>query len=395
MPKTKLTKSVIGKLPITKKSERYFDTELEGFFVRVHPTGRMSYGFRTNEKRLGKPNKTEETIGSTSKLSLVEARDSARRKMARVLLNGGDLKSNIKIEDVIEEYHQNCRDKKMRSSTLAQKENLSRKHVIPYFSDVKVADITRRSIQGLLKKLFDEEKEATSNAVRTYLIGLLKFAIFCEYIDENPAIQTAALGAVGVRERYLSCDEIRTLLNYLNRPEGLASRDVNDCVKLLLLTGCRVSEVVGMKWDELDFTKREWIIPASRTKSKRDFWVYLTDEFLAILNQRKREANGRVFEIANKSVTQFLKRISIDTETITRPFCGKFTAHDLRRTFATQLAGNLKIDEETIKRLLNHAGSREGAIKHYNKYAYDEEKRIVLIQWGRYLRELNDYDSFS
>jgi integrase len=70
-----------------------------------------------------------------------------------------------------------------------------------------------------------------------------------------------------------------------------------------------------------------------------------------------------------------------------RALCGQpdFTPHDLRRTAATRMTGELKIPRFTVARVLNHL--EPGVTGVYDRYAYDDEKRDALTRWARLVVE--------
>ena len=65
--------------------------------------------------------------------------------------------------------------------------------------------------------------------------------------------------------------------------------------------------------------------------------------------------------------------------------CGNpnFTAHDLRRTAATRMTGELKISRFTVGRVLNHL--EPGVTGVYDRYVYDDEKKTALERWASLL----------
>jgi integrase len=67
--------------------------------------------------------------------------------------------------------------------------------------------------------------------------------------------------------------------------------------------------------------------------------------------------------------------------------CGRpdYTAHDLRRTAATKMTGELKISRFTVGRVLNHR--EPGVTGVYDRYTYDDEVRDALVRWGRLVIE--------
>ncbi len=155
--------------------------------------------------------------------------------------------------------------------------------------------------------------------------------------------------------------------------------------QLLLLLGQRRSEVANMCWSEVDFDKREWTIPAERSKSKREHIVPLPGAAVDILKSLPRFANGDfVFTTTagRRPVGGFSKvkartdQMLADQDTTIE----NWRVHDLRRTCRTGMA-RLGVPEIVSERVLNHLPRGLGKI--YNVHEYLDEKRDALARWAQ------------
>ena len=63
-----------------------------------------------------------------------------------------------------------------------------------------------------------------------------------------------------------------------------------------------------------------------------------------------------------------------------------FVPHDLRRSVASKLTGDLGISRLTVSKILNHV--ERGVTAVYDRHSYDKEKRQALDAWGRRLEEI-------
>lgn len=185
--------------------------------------------------------------------------------------------------------------------------------------------------------------------------------------------------------RVLSNSELRTLWALLSDSHS------DRIVRLQLLTGCRVSEVCGMAEEELYREEREWVIPAARSKNKREHVVPLTDQMLAEIGE---EREGLIFDAdtaaghtMSSGPYQSLRRIC-DAQGIK----GVGT-HTLRKTFVTNLA-RLGVHRDLRDRLTNHADPTVDG-RHYNAFDYLQQKRDALELWGKTLREIVDHQGPS
>lgn len=64
----------------------------------------------------------------------------------------------------------------------------------------------------------------------------------------------------------------------------------------------------------------------------------------------------------------------------------EFKSHDIRRTAATRMTGDLGISRQTVGRVLNHIEANVTGV--YDRYSYDREKRAALDAWGDRLAEI-------
>ena len=160
--------------------------------------------------------------------------------------------------------------------------------------------------------------------------------------------------------------------------------------QLLLLLGQRRSEVAKMRGPEVDVDKREWTIPASRSKSRREHIVPLADAAVDILKNLPRFADGdfvftttagRVPVTGFSRVKDRIDRMLIDQDTAIE----NWRVHDLRRTCRTGLA-RLGVPEIVSERVLNHQA--QGLTKIYNVHEYLDEKRTALSRWAQEVQNI-------
>jgi len=162
-----------------------------------------------------------------------------------------------------------------------------------------------------------------------------------------------------------------------------------------------------MRWSDIsqEPAGSVWTVPATVTKNRRSHRVPLTDSVLDILRTvgtRLEEDRQRANKLRQKrgqplrTPSEWVFRSPRDSAPIAntqrgfdrvRLACGRpdFTAHDMRRTAATRMTGELKIPRFTVGRVLNHL--EPGVTGVYDRYAYDDEKRDALTRWARLVIE--------
>jgi integrase len=207
--------------------------------------------------------------------------------------------------------------------------------------------------------------------------SLVKFMNWCAgegFIDANPAQFTNKNPEVA-RDRVLSLAELATVWR------GVTEGDFADCIRLLLLTGQRETEIGDLRWDEIDFDRAVITLPPQRTKNRRWHTIPLSAAAIAILKARPQNGRALVFGRGkgDKGFSGWghCKR-RLDA-VVNLP---KWVVHDLRRSFSTGL-GDLGIAPHIIEALINHqSGTKAGVSGRYNKSVYEREARQAVELWG-------------
>jgi len=227
------------------------------------------------------------------------------------------------------------------------------------------------------------------------LLGLIRaifnWAIATGRLDANPTLGLKKRNTAKPRDRVLTPEEIHCLWTTLDGAaltidEGelrLPGEAICDALKLQLLLGLRIGEVLGAAKSEIDLERRIWTVPAIRTKSRREHRLPLSSmacEILLAVIQRagpshwlfpSPTADG---PIRPHSATTAMRRLRSGIS------LANASTHDLRRTLATGL-GDMGVAEEVIDRVLNHA-PRTVAGRHYNHAKHHEPMRRALEAWS-------------
>ena len=175
------------------------------------------------------------------------------------------------------------------------------------------------------------------------------------------------------RKRYLSGEELSALTQALT---AHPDRQAADIIRTLLLTGARSAEVFGMRWDNLDLARGIWSKPAASTKQKSDHVVPLSApmrELLAGIRAKQKSDGAFVFPSTGK--TGHIVDIMSAWHTIcTDAGISGLHIHDLRHTFASQLASS-GASLPLIGALLGHTNA---ATTHRYAHLFDDPQRAAV-----------------
>jgi integrase len=179
------------------------------------------------------------------------------------------------------------------------------------------------------------------------------------------------------RERVLEDDEIVALWRATEGPGPF-----NAIVRVLLLTGQRLSEVAEMPWAELSPDRSTWTLPGERAKNHRANIIPLSRQAREIIEAQP-QLNDNPFVFAGLKGQNFrgFGRAKANLARAAR-IEKRFTLHDLRRTVATNMQ-KLGVRLEVTEAVLNHAsGSRAGIVGVYQRHDWADEKRAALQAWA-------------
>lgn len=364
--KLHLTDLAVKKLsPPTQGQVTYWDKATPGFGLRLSAQAK-SYVVMYGEKRELK------TLGRHPNLSLQDARKQAKIVLATYLTKV-DTDAPAEYQAVLTEYLADCRSR-LRASTV-KGYSLYLGH-IQFKGDI--GDIKPAGVMAAIGRYTD--RRSSQNYAFTTFKVFFSWAARRQYLKSDPLAAFRRPNVTSSRERVLSEDEVRLLLNHT-----LSNRSrFNDIVSLLLLTGQRKSEISDLRWSEVDGDILNF--PASRSKNKRahqvpvcamvhDLLANMTGGMTFVFGTADCDAS---FNGWNRAQLRMLAETGLQ----------HFTLHDLRRTFATMHA-KLGTPIHVTERLLNHAsGTVSGVAAVYNRHNYTEEMRAATVRFGQAVADL-------
>jgi integrase len=212
-------------------------------------------------------------------------------------------------------------------------------------------------------------------------------------INRNPLAGIEPIGTRGQRARNLTDTEIALFwraCEQIGWPFG-------PLFQLLLMLGCRRSELARATWLEFDLQARTWELPGTRTKNGNPHLTHLPRLALDIIGGLPHVSNPAdyVFCTGRRATAKPVSGFSDAAQRVHKMMNGAsgieiapFTRHDLRRTFSTGMA-KLQVRQEVTDKLLNHSGGVLSGVRGvYNKFQYLDERRQALEVWARHVEGL-------
>jgi integrase len=366
----------------------YEKTESSGLGIRVMPSGSKSWIYRFTQN--GKRQKM--TLGKYPAISLKNARKLyiKAEEMKEQGVNPVEHKKQEKAREIYtveklftEWYHSYI--VKNRKRPLDVRKQIDG-DIIPLLGKIELQNLQTLDIARALDVIVKRGAPILANRTLSSLKQALNYAVSRGNIQQSPAATIRAKDIGGTEkpcERFLTLDEIKTIWNFLDSNQCCMSLQTKGAIKIIILTGVRTAEIRLAKWEHIDFKNSLWTIPPQHNKGRVTVKIHLS-ELTKIVFEDFKSVGDSIFVLPGlienrpldeNSLPRAIRRIQ---DKVGIP---EWTAHDLRRTFATQLGETLNVDPVVIEKCLGHKMPRIMAT--YNKNEMLPQRKDALDQWAR------------
>lgn len=284
------------------------------------------------------------------------------------------------------------------------------RHVLPVLGELPLETLRRGQITDLLDGILAKGLRRTANMTLSTIRQFVRWCAERDWITNDPTLNLSKGrfgGKEDARQRVLSALEIVSLRDKL--PTALLPERIVHALWLILATGCRVGELSGARATDFDLTAKTWLIPD--TKNGSEHLVHLSEFALGhiatlfdlrggseYLLPGRTTDDGEDRPISDKVITKLvgdrqreapLKGRSKAVTALLLPR-GKWTPHDLRRTMATRMRGDLQVSRDVVERCLNH--KPDGIVGVYQTDELLAERKAAFEAWGLELQRLQTVD---
>lgn len=342
MPCCILTQKFIESLKKQKPPQKYIhyrDEDIPGFVLEYRHTGKGTWYFQYRDAakklRLFR-------LGTLAELLPAEARMQAY-SLHQLVKRGGDphqgfaaRADTLTMEQFVTEYYLPHIKIKKRSWSLDQR--ILRLHVLPLLGMRCMQHIQHIDIVSLQDAMKSRGLAAgTCNRVLIVLKSLFNAAVRWGLLAAGTNVCSGVqfFAETKMRERYLSPQEARNLLQFLRNCKGLLSAQA---IQLLLFTGARKSEILMARWEYVDMERCLLTVPLSKSGKTRH--IPLSNAAIAVLKSIPRyDDQGWVF--FNPSTGSHLSSVFTFWRRLRKELgLEDFRLHDLRHSFASFLVNS-------------------------------------------------------
>jgi len=204
-----------------------------------------------------------------------------------------------------------------------------------FFSKKKVKDITTDEVRGHLLSIKENNGLHASNRWRSLLSTVFNKGIEYEKCSNNPVSIIRRFTEKG-RNIYIQKDNLKSFFYEL---DNLPDQSMKDLFYLLLYTVARLGKVLSMRWEDISFQEKEWLVKDAKNGKNR--FVPLIDESLDILKRRRKTIKSDWVFPSSKSKTGHLISPYRSWHKVRKNAkIEKVRIHDLRRTVLTAVSNN-------------------------------------------------------
>ncbi|MBN8522095.1 MAG: tyrosine-type recombinase/integrase [Alphaproteobacteria bacterium] len=375
------------------KAKLYRVADSNGLCLEITPQGNKLWRWRFYH--LGKPQMT--ALGKYPYVSLAQARklrDEAREtlksgKHPTLAKKAQKLRRSLEGANTFERIARNWMENKKKGlNPKYAKQSLERLEqlVFPMIGALPVTDITIPDVVRVVERIGNRGTIETAKRMKQLIGQIFRYAAQRGLCDHNPAADLRDI-LPPKEEKHHACIPLAELPTLLQAIEGRKNDFSKYAMQLLALTFVRTGELIGAKWEEIDFERAEWHIPKERMKMKRPHLVSLSKQALAVLKElhKKTGTKTHIFHspasksmhISNGTVLMALRRMG---------YQGRMSGHGFR-TVASTLLNEKGYPPDVIERQLAHEA--EDKIRAaYNRAEYLLERKKMMQDYADMLEKM-------
>jgi integrase len=363
-------------------------SDMGGLQLWIFPNGsklwRLAYRFDGKQKTLA--------LGRYPALSLHDARrkrdeakdqiregidPSAARKQERI-----ERLSAFATFDIVADEYLGKLEREGRAPATMKKLAWMLGFARPSLGSLEVRAIQPADVLQVLRKVEARGRYDTADTLRSVIGAVCRYAVATARADADPT--TALRGALATPKATprAAVTDAKAFGALLRAIDGFTGQDTTrNALKLMALLFQRPGELRAATWTELDLEEGVWAIPAKRMKMRRDHYVPLSKQAVAILREQRNISGegGFVFPsirtsrrpMSENTLNAALRRLGYAKD--------EATAHGFRASASTLLNESGLWNADAIERQLAHLDSNQVR----RAYARGEhwEERVQMMQW--------------
>jgi integrase len=318
-------------------------------------------------------------LASDARTLLLQGIDPKADRQAKVDAAKAKHAARITFAAAMEAYLEFHGDKWRGGGSEKQWRSSLTRFALPKIGDLGVADIGVAHIQNVLLPIW-KKIPPTASRVRNRIEAILNWATANgSRAGENPARWEGHLAELFPSPKQIAKVKHLAAVPYDEVPSFVRKLDNSIAGRALaftVLTACRTKEVRLATWDEIDLTKKLWVIPGDRTKSGREHRVPLSGAAVDLLRKLP-----RLGEFVFPGTTGDRP---MNHGAMLRVLPEKTTVHGLRSSFRDWCGDRTNYPREIMEAALGHKVG-EATETSYRRGDALEKRRRMMEEWSRFL----------
>ncbi|MCX7075459.1 MAG: tyrosine-type recombinase/integrase [Methylococcales bacterium] len=370
--KQKLTKKGVDALTCNNANGREFiqDRDCRGLLIEIRSTGNKTYYFSYRDER-GKQRKYK--LANASDVSPSQARQLCERARSQLMMGINVQEEKVQKRNALtlDAFFNNQYLPYVQSYKRSWKIDISayKNHIQPLLGSQYIDTIGSAQVLEVLNAASKTLCDGTINRLLVLLRYMFNLALQWKIagIHSNPTASYKLKKLSNHRERFLTAQETQLLMTQVNASQNTMLKYI---IPMLLLTGARKHEVQDARWEDIDFERKFWRIPS--TKSGHERHVPLSPAAIALLNQVPKNCD---YIFANpKTLKPFITFFYSWDTARKRAGLKEVRMHDLRHSFASFLI-NAGCGLYEVQKLLGHSST--AMTQRYSHLSQDSLMRAV------------------
>ena len=381
----KLTKKLVENLGAGRHGDG------NGLYLVVDPSGARRWIVRVvvkgQKNKKGAPLRTDFGLGGADIVTINQARERALeyRRMAKQGLNPRfNARQEVPtFEEVAQQVHIDRMPTWKNAKHGQQWINTLRDYAFPKIGRMPIDSIDQPEVMMCLAPIWTEKHETAKRLAQRIKVVLDVARSKGFRSGENPVTlvkEAQVLPKVKVKVKHhkaMAWQDVPAFYADLMSRNAMAA----NALRFTCLTGSRTTEVLKMRWEELDFDAGVWTCPEERMKGNEEHRVPLTAQMLEIIEPLKALKSDFVFEgqkrnhpLSNMAMLMLLRRMGVEGVTV----------HGFRSTFRDWVSETGKGQWEVAERSLSHkVGSK--VERAYARSDLLEKRRALMDEWSQFV----------
>lgn len=337
------------------------------------------------EVSLAQARETRDTI----RKSLRDGVEPVSKRSSKTFIPPALIGTGDTFREVAKEYLEKRRREKLAGVTMTKKEWLI-DLALPDLGSKRCQEIRPVDVLRVLQELEARDCFETARRLRGTIGAVFRYAVITGRAtnDPTPALRGAiATPKVVSRAAIIEPEKFGELLKAIYAFNGQPTTAA--ALKLMALLFPRPGELRLSAWKEFDIKKAVWVIPAERTKMRREHHVPLPKQALSVLDELREITGHR--DILFPGLISRHKPISENTMNVALRRLGfgqdEMTSHGFRASASTLLNESGKWSADAIERQLAHM-DKNAVRRVYARGAFWDERVAMMTWWADYLDTL-------